>query len=557
VRRLRSLVGVAILAAAPAAAAAETALSRPLVFVKQRPVSFTFATIADTFGNFRGFEPGEAQPLGGGLFRLDPDGSVTDLLGRRRIAVRDPEISFDGERVVFAMKTRPRGNWQIWEVGVDGEGLRRISRKRRYNDLDPAWLPDGRLVFTTDRNGWADAYENLPSAQLAVMAPDGTAVEILRRHPAGQFNPQIGSDGLLYFTQWDFHDRRRSIELRNSAFDTNRFLLWKSFADGSGFDHPHFGAHTVFDFDGGYTEVREIPGAPGTFLATLADEFSTWGAGAVVVLDPRANTNRDAPGFLTDDVFRVGASNLAGRWRSPYPLADGRVAAAWSPGPVFDKKGLPRPHFELVLLDPQGSPQVPLHRDPQLWSWQPVEVRARTAPAIAPGARLPQHPYAILNSLDVANRGRNENRVENGDFQPAVGARQAKQVRVFREDSPTRNLYRKAFPRWSDPDLELLGTAPVERDGSFAVVVPADVPLQWEILDAAGEVLVRERFGAELRAGELRQCDGCHAPHTGRTRRTTNRALEQPANLSGQNVDVDGNGLVDLLETLGLTPAAR
>ncbi len=78
-----------------------------------------------------------------------------------------------------------------------------------------------------------------------------------------------------------------------------------------------------------------------------------------------------------------------------------------------------------------------------------------------------------------------------------------------------------------------------------------DTPIQWDLLDAAGQVLVRERFGTELPAGELRQCNGCHAPHHGTTGNTTNQALMSPTNLSGQNVDQNDNGVVDLLEDTG------
>ena len=57
----------------------------------------------------------------------------------------------------------------------------------------------------------------------------------------------------------------------------------------------------------------------------------------------------------------------------------------------------------------------------------------------------------------------------------------------------------------------LLGTAPVERDGSFFVHVPADRPLQIELLDSAGRTLKRESGFFWMRRGEQRGCVGCHA----------------------------------------------
>lgn len=545
----RRLLRIAPLFCAAWAAAEPPPIANPIVFVKQAPLDYQFATSCDIFGNFQGYYPPEDQPVGGGLFRLDPDGTLTDLSGWSNAAARDPEISYDGTRAIFAMKIGGFGKWQVWEVNVDGTGTRRVSRDDRYNDVDPAYLPDGRIVFTTDRNGWADGYENLPSAQIAVMRADGTGVQVLKQHMAGQFNPLVGHDGRLYFTQWDFHDRRTSIGQNNSDFDVNRFLLWQIFADGSGLDHPSFGAHTLYDFSGGYVEIRELPGAPGQFLATLADEFFTFGGGSLVRLEPHADQNLDEPVFLTADVFMVEDGNAAGRWRSPYPLADGRIAASYAPGPVYEGSN-PLPHWRLVVMNGDGSAPQTLHQDPALWSWQPVEVAPRTPPPLAPGAARPRYPYAIVNALDVTLRGRNGDQVLNGDYQPRIDPGEVTRVRLLREDVRSANYYGGEFPAHADPDVAVLGTAPVHADGSFAVVVPTGVPLAWELLNAAGEVVVRERFGTELEAGEIRRCAGCHSPHDGRTGATSNAAFAAPANLSGQNVDVDGNGIVDLIEAI-------
>lgn len=544
-----SAIGILFVTLTALPAVAQTAeISNPIVFVQQAPLDYQFATASDIFGNFQGYYPPEDQPVGGGLVRLDPDGTLAPLTNWSNAAVRDPEISFDAARVIFSMKIGGFGRWQIWEMNVDGTGERRISGSDQWNDLDPAYLPDGRIVFTTDRNGWADGYENLPSAQIAVMNGDGTGVRVLKQHMAGQFNPLLGADGMLYFSQWDFHDRRGSIDLANSDFDVNRFLLWKMFADGSGFDHPHFGAHTLYDFSGGYVEIRELPSEPDRFLATLADEFFTFGGGSIVRLEPRADQDLDEPVFLSADVFMAGSGNASGRWRSPFPLADGRVAASYSPGPVYEGVG-PAPHWRLVVMDGDGSNQETLYSDSERWSWQPVEVVSKTAPALQKGFEMPRYPYAVINALDVTLRGRNGDEVLNGDFQDVPVPGEVVSVRVYRQNVRTSNYYTE-FPSHADPDVAVLGTAPVQPDGSFAVVIPVDTPVEWELLDAGGNVVVRERFGTELKAGELRQCAGCHAPHDGTLGATTNAALANPTNLSGQNVDVDGDGVVDLLESL-------
>ena len=58
---------------------------------------------------------------------------------------------------------------------------------------------------------------------------------------------------------------------------------------------------------------------------------------------------------------------------------------------------------------------------------------------------------------------------------------------------------------------KLLGSSNVEADGSFYVRVPADQPLQIELLDQHGKTLKREQGWWWMRKGEQRICVGCHS----------------------------------------------
>jgi hypothetical protein len=69
----------------------------------------------------------------------------------------------------------------------------------------------------------------------------------------------------------------------------------------------------------------------------------------------------------------------------------------------------------------------------------------------------------------------------------------------------------RMYSRESDGKAKLLGTVPVEKDGSFFVQVPTEQPLQIELVDAAGNTLKREAGFFWMRRGEQRACVGCHA----------------------------------------------
>lgn len=526
-----------------------------LIFVKQTPVAFTVGTIADVFNNAVGQRPAAAQPVGGGLYRLDPDGTLTNLTPFDNIAVRDPEISYDGQRVLFSMKQGPRGQWQIHEMSVDGSGLRRVNPASSSNDWDPAYMPDGRILFVSDRlEAIARANENippekLPEGQLFSMNPDGSRIQTINVHPHGPFNPQVGQNGLIYFTQWDLNDLRPSPDAPPDGISVSRFLIWEVFQDGSREGHPIFGQHVIEDFAGGFMEARELPN--GDMIATLTRSEYSYGAGAIVRFTPGFNDDLHRYTYLTPaEGYTQTTGHDAGRYRAPYPLSDGRIVASFAPGPVWDYgESGSAPDFDLVLLgDEADTPHTVIHADPNFWDWQAVEVAPRPAPTLAEPFTLPEYRrYAIVNTMDVELRHLNADQVLNGDRQPAIEPGTAAAVRIFALTRPPAP-YAGGDPTDQTTFRRLLGEAPVAPDGSFAAVVPPRTMLMWDVVDAAGNVLVTERFWAELAPGEVMTCSGCHSPRDGSNPgRTSNMALQNPVNLTGFDVDRDEDGTVDLL----------
>jgi hydrazine synthase alpha subunit-like protein/WD40 repeat protein len=559
-------------------------LQNSVVFVVQKPILPTPSlliperfqpggAIYSTFSNFTSLQPETFQPIGSYLARLDPDGSLHTLSPVTGAAARDPEVSYDGKRVIFAMKNAVKATWQIYEVGADGTGLRKISGDDRFNDFEPAYLPDGRIAFLSDRPKLVDPIFHAPSAQLHLMQSDGTGVVQLGSEPGGELNPTVSSDGRLLFTRWNAHYGPQLIDPPTSGFapPVDRFLVWKTAIDGTSNAHPAFGEHTLPDFTGGFVHVRELTDGSGRLLATLADQYNTFGSGTIVRLDPRQNADVQTIEMLTPDVHGHFDATVAGRYRSPYPLADGRILAVYSSGPVIEQAFLPGPlgfsptagasgqasvldpnqltppHFKLVLLPAGGGSQPEdLYDVKDAWIFSPVELAPRKKPSLDPGTARAGFGYAILNSRDVYLRDLDAGKVVNGDEQGVPAPGEAAAIQIFVGDFVTE-------PWLQAPDLKtvqerFLGSAPVAADGSFAAAVPAGVPLRWQSVRANGTPIVEERFFVEMQPGQVVTCNGCHSPHDGTTGRTTNQALLHPTNLSGQDVDRNHDGKIDLLQ---------
>jgi hypothetical protein len=99
----------------------------------------------------------------------------------------------------------------------------------------------------------------------------------------------------------------------------------------------------------------------------------------------------------------------------------------------------------------------------------------------------------------------------------AYGCSPARFVRATRAVAPPSNTMgmRQVIGETDFEQVQILGYAPVEPDGSFKLQVPADIPLALSIIDAKGRSLQTHLNWIQVRPGERRTCDGCHSPRRG------------------------------------------
>ncbi len=206
----------------------------PVLFVTQVPVPADFATIGSVFANHRTHMMAVAR--GGDLWILYPNGTLRNLTeeagfgqaggqASHAIAVRGPSVHWNGEKAVFSMLrgapsqqyVQEQTFWQLYEVTGLGEGdsvsIGRVPRQpSSYNNVSPAYLSDGRIVFVSDRprGGTAhhypqlDEYESTPTPTgLWSLDPESGELVMLNHAPSGSFTPIVDSFGRVIFTRWD------------------------------------------------------------------------------------------------------------------------------------------------------------------------------------------------------------------------------------------------------------------------------------------------------------------------------------------------------------------
>ena len=92
-----------------------------------------------------------AYGAGGRLCKLDlATGQLTVLVDDPAGAVRDPQVHYDGEKILFSYRRGGSPYFHLCEIQADGTGLRQLTHEA-CDDLEPAYLPDGGIVFCSSR----------------------------------------------------------------------------------------------------------------------------------------------------------------------------------------------------------------------------------------------------------------------------------------------------------------------------------------------------------------------------------------------------------------------
>jgi hypothetical protein len=519
-----------------------------LVFVKQAPAVFSHQ-LTQYYGAC-------ARP-GGGLFVLESPGEsmrCRELTAGRlpQGSYQHPEVSFDGRRVLFAycpVKSDPANRTQhldrfyhLCEISADGSGLKQLT-KGSFDDFAPRRLPDGRIIFISTRRGGFHRCGRgpCPVYTLAIANADGTNPHPISYHETHEWDPSVLHDGRVIYTRWDYVDR-------SAVFYQQ---LWSVRPDGSNV-RIFYGNNTFNPV--GIWEARPIPGSRRVMATAAAHHAIT--AGSIILLD----INRGVDGMdpitrLTPDALfpesEAPVSKLpagrSGRWstnalgktpvppearrwpghcyRSAYPLSEEFFLAAYS----FDSL-IGEPHrnpvnmFGLYLVDRFGNKEL-LYRDLNIGSLWPAPLRRRKRPEKVPSIlnRGPSHGGTFF--------------VQNVyQSWPSLGTEKITHLRIVQVlpkttpnmDQPSVGAARAA------PGKQVLGTVPVESDGSACFRAPSGVPLAFQALDRQGRAVQIMRSLTYLQPGETISCIGCHeyrtmAPPIGRRPLASRRAASKIA----------------------------
>ncbi|MHC4742634.1 MAG: HzsA-related protein, partial [Planctomycetota bacterium] len=449
-----------------------------------------------------------------------------------------PELSYDGKTILFSWSENrvgreragwglgkvgpvhewpPENVWHIFKVNVDGSGLTQLT-EGPWNDFDAAFLPNGRIVFISERRGGyircfrKTLFMEPTNYVMHSMNADGSDITPISYFEASEWAPSVNNDGMLIYSRWDYIDRENGL---GSKF-------WTCYPDGRNPRAPHgnyphpYSVQPEYDGPkegtrdrGACSEVhfRAIPNSPNYIFTGVPHHGASFGPLAmldtrirdegtmnqitVITADQRFPESQTREGIETDDrILKYG---------TPWPLSEGFYICNYVQS--------------LILLDRMGTKTIICSHEqcPNIGETmrlvEPIPVQPRPKPPVIPvstyegqRAEMPHAP-AVISVMNI-----NESDLP---FPPDRPAKWMRIVQLFPKTTPHRDIPNTGYCNENIPRMSL-GIVPAEDDGSVYCKAPVGKVLLFQALDENKMAIQSMRSATFVHKGEHLTCVGCH-----------------------------------------------
>lgn len=385
-------------------------------------------------------------------------------------------------------------NWKVFEMNIDGSGLRQVSQTPDDVDcFEACYLPGGKIVFASNAPMqcvpcW-HGVETKYVANLYSMNADGSGMRRLCFDQDHDIHPSVRNNGQVVYSRWDYTGINRlflrPLMAMNPDGTRQKSIYGSNMWFPSGFYYP-----------------KELPGRNGIFLGIVAGYHGSWRSGKLAVLDIH---NSDDP--------NAGTKQIHGKWAPLKPeIKDGWTQNSWpefmTPSFITDKYYLtsawenPKNRkIGIYLADAENNINL-LHEEEGFAFLEPIPLIQQKIPPVLP------------ERINVAER---EAKVYIQDIYEGPGLKDVprgvvKYLRVIAYDFGYVGMAGVDKVGLSGPweAMLILGTTPVEKDGSAMFKVPANTPIAFQPLDENGNAVQLMRSWVTAMPGETISCVGCH-----------------------------------------------
>ena len=406
----------------------------------------------------------------------------------------DPVLHFDARRLLFAKLGSTEKNWRLWEIGTDGQGLHQVSPDEGADvaHFDPCYLPDGRIIHASTA-----VYQGLPcefggQAMTCLYLLDvktGLSRQLTFEQDS-DWCPAMLPNGRVLYQRWEYTDQSHA----------NSRMLFHMNPDGT--DQREFRGSGSW-FPGSFFYAKAIPGEPNQVIGVAGGHHGTPRSGRLLILDP-SQGRRDGEGIVQE---------IPGRGKKVEPIVRDRlVDGVWPqflmPWPLSAKYHLvaaklrPDALWGIYLADVFDNLTLISEEEGAALLWPIAMLKTASPPAIPD--RI--NPASDEATVFVAN-------IYQGPGLKGVPLGTVKKLRVIEYYFSRRGfggLYGTLGQDGPWDVKRILGTVPVEKDGSVYFKIPANSPLALQPMDEKGQALQLMRSWFVGMPGEAVSCAGCH-----------------------------------------------
>ena len=432
---------------------------------------------------------GGANTLGNELAVLSPvrpDGELTTI---HQGTISDMDLHWNAEKLLFSDRKT------VWEINVDGSGLRRVTPEDELLRYDACYLPNGQVLFVSNA-----CYQAVPCTgganvgNIHVINADGTGERRLTFDQDHNWNPTIMHDGRVLYSRWEYTDAPHYFSR----------LLFRMNPDGTG-QMAYYGSNSYWP-NATYWP-RPIPGHPTMVSCVVSGHHGVSRAGELVLLDPALGDHeadgavQKIPGYgkpVEPTMLDQLVVDVWPRFAAPYPLAEPKTNHGAGKYFLACVQQNEYSTWDLCLVDIFDN-ITPILCGGYM---TPIPVLPRLKPPVIPSHVDPMQQDATIYVTNIYDG-------------PGLQGFPRGSIERLRVGTHHYRYFGNGDTRASSLEggwdvKRILGTVPVNEDGSVLFRVPANTPIFLQPLDVEGKAQQVMRSWYTAMPGELISCVGCH-----------------------------------------------
>ena len=433
--------------------------------------------------------------------------------------IKHLDLDFSGERIMFSGVGK-NGNWAVLEVDIRGDNLKELTPddQEGVQWFDGCYLPETGTILscsTAGMQGLPCENGGKPMVNLYRVDTDSKAVRQLTFEQDSDWHPRVLPNGRVLYLRWEYTDTPHYY---------SRYLFHMN-PDGT-VQREYWGSGSYFPT--AFVWARPVPNHSSMVVGIVSGHHAKSETGRLMLIDPalgrkyplqytptskiwgeeKSEINihpavlpaeetgcvQELPGWGRDVVGNV-YDNQGGKqtytFGTPYPLSDKYFLVSLKQGNKW----------VLALVDVFDNITV-VYEDARYSIFEPMMLAPRKQPPVLADRVLPEAKSSVIFCSDIYN----------GPGLKGVPRGKVKHLRVFTYHyGYIRSGGHESCGLESSWDIKrILGTVPVESDGSFSFEAPANMPLSIQPLDQDGAALALMRSWMVGMPGEVVSCNGCH-----------------------------------------------